>query len=265
MYGIDPAVQNLLYGIDAGNPEIVRNALDAGADPNVYVPTMDGEFYYPLYIALEPAYICSATYEIVCALIEHGADVNARSSNGGVAICLAVQRPEAILTKALVDAGAVVNITGESGTSPLYQSLAAPGDNAEVKQILIDAGADVNFVAPDGYPTLFMACNLGKANFVKLLIEAGANINCHPKHQPMLTPLRIAVNKGHGQVVKILLDNGALEYDRDSDGRSQALGMAIDLGNDYIADLLESYGARGINLDRDTQRNIARALSEWNM
>ena len=262
MYGIDPNVQRLLQGIDSGNPALVKSALDAGADPNYFVTAMDGESYYPLYIALEPAYICSYTYEIVEELVKHGADVDARSSNGGVALCLAVQRPEAILTQVLVDAGANVNITGESGTSPLYQSLAAPGDDIEAKRILIEAGANVEFVAPDGYPLLFMACNLGKANFAKLLIDSGADIRRAPRALPMLTPLRIAVNKGHGNVVKVLLDNGALRYDNDKDGYSHALGMAIQSGNDFIADLLESYGAKGLDVSRESQRNFARAFSE---
>ncbi|XP_065065714.1 ankyrin repeat, PH and SEC7 domain containing protein secG-like [Rhopilema esculentum] len=56
---------------------------------------------------------------------------------------------------------------------------------------------------------LFMAAKQGHADCVKLLLEAGAEVDGINKHKAAWTPLWVATYAGHEKCVKLLLDKGA--------------------------------------------------------
>jgi ankyrin repeat protein len=71
------------------------------------------------------------------------------------------------------------------------------------------------------------AAHHGHEKVVRVLIDAGADVNPHDK-QPT-TPLHLAAQEGHLNVVKVLLANEA-EVGRRSRGLN-SLDMAIDYGH----------------------------------
>jgi ankyrin repeat protein len=74
---------------------------------------------------------------------------------------------------------------------------------------LIEAGANLN--SPDIYlaTPLFVACENGHVEIVKTLIEAGANLNSPDKDGA--TPLFVACKNGHAEVVKALLEKQEID------------------------------------------------------
>ncbi|KAI0436439.1 ankyrin repeat-containing domain protein [Xylaria telfairii] len=84
---------------------------------------------------------------------------------------------------------------------------------------LLDRGVDVNTPAPDNLATregpvpgrtaLQAACETGNLILVKLLIDAGANVNAPPTSSRGATALQLAVIKGHFQIARYLIELGA--------------------------------------------------------
>jgi hypothetical protein len=66
----------------------------------------------------------------------------------------------------------------------------------------------VDAMNTSGCTALWFAAEAGHADCVQLLIEKTASVNVHEKGAK-LTPLAVACMKGHLEVVKVLLDNGA--------------------------------------------------------
>jgi len=84
---------------------------------------------------------------------------------------------------------------------------ASEGNLAQVKALL-DAGADVNSKNSYGGTALAFAGDKGHTEVVKLLLERGANPNVTDTFYNS-TPLGWAAGKGHAEIVRALLDKGA--------------------------------------------------------
>jgi len=65
---------------------------------------------------------------------------------------------------------------------------------------------------------LHQMCDLGKAEFVKLLLKHGGKVNMAGKQG--MTPLHFAARKKHVNVVKVLLESGADVSLPDKSGRT---------------------------------------------
>ena len=112
------------------------------------------------------------------------------------AISWSAENGYAELTKLLIEFGAEVN---ENGNYPL--ELASKNGHTRIVKILLDAGAKTSDSGGDEGCCLRMASWRGYVGIVKMLLNAGAN--------PMADnyfALRFALDKGHMEVVEILLD-----------------------------------------------------------
>lgn len=144
---------------------------------------------------------------------------------------------------------------------------AAAGDLAKVKELL-DKGADVNAANPYGGTALAFACDKGRTEVVKLLLERGANPNTKDTFYNF-TPITWAAQRGYGEIIRLLLDKGA-EVDNQTlimglfgghpdavklllekgkltpDQLSNALVMAqqLDEGKEEMIKVLEAAGAK---------------------
>jgi ankyrin repeat protein len=99
---------------------------------------------------------------------------------------------------------------------------------------------------------LFLAAQQGRAESVKRLLSAGANVNAAARNGA--TPLLIATNEGHAEVVKILLEAKADTTARFiHQGISYtALNLAARAGNDEIVRLWRStarWNEKGRSID----------------
>lgn len=106
---------------------------------------------------------------------------------------------------------------------------------------------------PSLEPSLMEACSTGNVDLVKKLLNEGANVNYRDNSNKFIknrTPIHIAVNEGHGEVVKLLLDNGADFTARTSPGGMQPLHDAAYEGFKDIAQLLIEKGADVNSRDR---------------
>ena len=113
----------------------------------------------------------------------------------------------------LLEAGADVNANCMRGSNPL--SSAASAGHLSILKRLLEAGVDV--VACADFAA-FRAAQCGKDDCLRILIEAGANINA--KHRQGFTPLISACSQGHDVCANMLLQSGADVNMTDNNGCS---------------------------------------------
>jgi ankyrin repeat protein len=149
--------------------------------------------------------------------------------------------------KAIKD-GADVNIEYEFDQPLLFT--VAGGEHTEIMKLLINAGADINIEAGGhnhGATPLFSAVWEGDTEAVRLLIDAKANVNA--KQTSGATPLWWAAEHGHTEIVRLLIEAKAdVNAARNGtapgdDGVETPLLIASDRGHTEIVKLLCAAGA----------------------
>ena len=187
----------------------IRLLIEAGADVNV----KDKDGRTPLHRALDLTTMQRNRY---CPHLAAGADVNAKSKRGRSAPELPeFKLKRYTIMRALLEAGADVNARDWYGGTPLYNT-GVICDVGAIK-ILLEAGADVNAKNKGGSTPLHLAAMRGYVGTVKILLEAGADVNARDRYGS--TPLHSAAGRGHLEAVKALLDAGANPCAKDKDGR----------------------------------------------
>ncbi len=113
--------------------------------------------------------------------------------------------------------------------------------HAEVVKLLIEAGANVNLLNEWGFSPLMTAAEMGNARVASLLIDAGAKVNfvaeCHDCGDE--TALTLAAQYGHIEVVELLLRSGANKMHRRYDGLT-ALDLATQKNHIPIVRVLQA-------------------------
>ena len=127
---------------------------------------------------------------ILQLLIDRGADPQRPSSKGWMPLHLCYGHPET--TNCLLKEGADVNSFGKYSHTPLY--LAASQNHPEVVKVLLSYNPDLEITlthacSENNDLALTAATARGHVEVIRLLLEAGANINCRSRHNNF--PLQI--------------------------------------------------------------------------
>jgi ankyrin repeat protein len=123
-----------------------------------------------------------------------------RNENDESVLMLAALKGYLPLVKQLVEKDADVN---KPGWTPLHY--AASGGHVSVIEFLLENSAYIDAESPNGSTPLMMAAMYGSPESVKVLIQAGADLNI--KNQLGLTALDFAV-RGNRQNAKELIETG---------------------------------------------------------
>lgn len=129
---------------------------------------------------------------------------NFANANGMTPLMQAVHTADARMVSIVLAAGANPNAKFVGGITPL---LAAVFDEAKTRALL-DAGADVNLASSDGRAPLHAAAmREGSAAIVKLLLSKGADPNAAPARAANRVPLRSA---GDIDTIRVLIAAGGI-------------------------------------------------------
>jgi ankyrin repeat protein len=192
-------------------------------------------------------------------LIEHGADVNARSRRGYTALAVAARyggADEAI--GLLLDSGAKV---AEAGAQVL--GIAAHAGNAGSLARLRDAGGDVStqilFLPQIRLSPMTVAVRDGDPAVVRTLLDFGGDVD--RAHGEKFSGLETAVLNNNMELVRLFLSRGADVNEVDGAGYTALLlAASIDFGDTEILDLLLASGAKrdARNRSGETALDLAR-------
>jgi ankyrin repeat protein len=166
----------------------------------------------------------------------------------------AVNEGSGVLSGRLLQKGADGKMVDDCGISVLTYAIV--GSRPDVVKLLIDAGADVNAVDRSIYKRpLAYAVRVqdpeDRYRIVKMLIDAGANVNAGNGE----TPLVSAVSQKDVRLVELLISSGADVNLHDNEAES-AYSYAAALGDNRLKQMLLAAGA-------DPAVGVAKYLKEW--
>ena len=195
----------LLLAVKRPDPVLTRALLAKGArDVNA---RLYGDNDHNSCMTLLMLAVFQGDDESARALLDHGAQVNARDDMGASALMVADDRECADL---LLQQGADVNARDCYGTTVLMH--AVQNDRAWIARLL-DHGADVNAANLSGRTALMQAVFYGEPDNVRLLLARGANPNA--KESNGMTALKLAneveVNTDAPVISSLLKRAGAKE------------------------------------------------------
>jgi ankyrin repeat protein len=163
----------------------------------------------------------------------------------------AVSQNDPEIVRMLLDRGADPRIRNSSGNSPLWAAIIVPdaaqrenantnfiaaGDHyAEIVELLLDHGADANLISRDQGAPLHQAARAGGVELTRVLLAHGARAEIQGDDRGT-TPLMLAAENAHPEIVKLLLAAGANANHRDTNGYTslmQAIGRSDRYGQDY--------------------------------
>ena len=260
------------------NTQNVQLLLDAGTDVN----HASSAGHTPLHIA-----VIKSNINIVTLLLDQNADVNIRNSCHQTPLHIAVNTGEEPIIQKLLSHKADPSLKDEVGNTSLHLAVkskdAKPGFfkagasvsisnwspfptscspcNIHLVQAIIGHGADVNAMNKRGQTTLWFACCSGQTEFVKILLDAGANPNIADKNGESC--LHAAVyGRCSAETIQNLINHGAHVNAVNEDGAT-ALLLACSSTQSEMVDVLLKAKADPNVLDRDGDTSL-HAASEAN-
>jgi ankyrin repeat protein len=168
-----------------GKKDVVSALLDSGAELDVHEAAATGQ-----------------TARLLELLANDTSLVNAYSPDGFTPLGFAVFFSQPEIVKALLDAGADVNLPSRESMKVTPLASAAAAKQTDLARVLIAHGANVNARAASGHIPLHEASANGNVELVKLLIESGADVNARTDDGK--TPLDFAVEYKRDEVIELL-------------------------------------------------------------
>ena len=252
-----------------GHVEVIRLFLESSL-----VTTEEEEKNLDSSEVLSDSLLIAAGYghtTIVKLVLEHGADIAARTEFNDTALHVAAIFNHVEVAKILIQEGASIDCTGalgspmhsaadngcldmvielkergasldlrgKAGASPLFR--AAFNGFADVVTTLLAHGADVDAQTNLGHTALYMAIEERHQQVVDILLDHGANVNIGPEGG--WKPLHIAVESGIVDIIPRLIKRGA-DVDSQSDGGRTALHLTVIFDQKAALGVLLRFGAK---------------------
>lgn len=168
-------------------------------------------------------------------LLAAGADLNAKNALDGTPLVYSVSHPA--IVKVLLEAGADPRGTDALGSALMFTP---DSERTAVTKMLLDHGADPNGKKGARGQILAKACINGWGEVVRILLEAGADLNARDNE----TPLVSAVIGNRLPLIELLISRGADVNLKGKNGFSP-MGVAKLTNNESAIALLRHHGARG--------------------
>ena len=162
----------------------------------------------PLTSLAAPIHDAAKTGDVVAitAALEAGADINAED-RGATPLYFAVRRGHLAAAKLLIERGADV-IVGSNYWGDLL-TIAAGKLRVDLMTLLLAHGANPNSTF-HGESVLHVAVKYGCLGCVKVLVEAGADVNAPTYDYDTRTPIHLAIRYGYPEVADYLMAHGVV-------------------------------------------------------
>ena len=187
--------------------------------------------------------------ELLDALLRHGANINVTNNRNHLPIQIAVSQispDNEKRNKNNKSVKKVVAVLRKHGAELDVFSAVAIGDFQSLEKLL-DEAPDASNAYFNGYSALHMAIKMNQAKAVRMLLDAGCDVDIRNKSESTGwkggTPLLCVAFWGHEEIAKLLISEGA-DVNATSEKQVTPLHEAVRLGNAGIAKLLLENGAK---------------------
>jgi serine/threonine-protein phosphatase 6 regulatory ankyrin repeat subunit B len=214
-----------------GKTEVVELLLTSGANKSLFFK----KGFTPLYVASRNGHD-----KTVLKLIEDGYNVDITDDDGATSIYVASQNGHHEVVKLLIDNGANPEVGFLGGYSSLYVA-SQNGHDKVVIELIKSPITRINHCAPNGSHPLYIACQNGCTEVVRILLEH--DTNCNTNMSNGYFPLYVAVYKGFYDIVDLLLTKSNIDINFCSHDQHSVLWIACIDNKLDIAKLLISKGA----------------------
>ena len=211
---------------------VVQHLLALGAEPTI----ADLSDETPLHRAarLQPP----GSTSIMAGLIAHGADIDAKNSEGRTAAHVKAAISSGADLERLIDLGADVNATDKDGNTVLHLAIAHA--RPREKESVLACDVNVNHANAEGQTPLHITSRVGNQKIAEGLIAKGALVDV--KDSIGQTALHIAADRGHMDIAAMLVEQGASMNAKTKEGHTAAY-LAVRSLNNMVADHLIKKGA----------------------
>jgi ankyrin repeat protein len=236
-YGADvnshiPGLQNppLYYAI---NKQTAEALIASGAD----VKWIDARLSTPLHSTAERRGAEHGRIDVAELLLDHGADINAQDADGRTPLHEAARWGQMEMVQFLAENGAMINAKDRQGLTPLGLATEVAGSDLKARerlaQWLVSKGAEY---------TIWDVAWLGDVQRVREMLETDPTLANSTNSACKEPPIFKAISKGHADVVRLLLANGANCHAKGRYGEP-ALHAAAEKGQSAIVQILLEHGA----------------------
>eukprot|EP00798_Chlamydomonas_sp_ICE-L_P008916 gene8916-3808_t len=200
----------LLIAVLLDKESIVKASVKKGANPNI-VDKADLTALHAAIGRIGTASAAIVTENALC-IVKCGRTNLDFMCNGKAPLHLSLSVSSTSVLKALVDAGANLDIKDEDGCTPLHRAMYAAGksvnDPAKLERaaILINGGADLTIGDPDGDTPCHLAVATALLTTFRLLMEKGADPNLFNKKRDTVLHTAIKVAGGVTHAIDMALD-----------------------------------------------------------
>jgi serine/threonine-protein phosphatase 6 regulatory ankyrin repeat subunit B len=257
-YGLRP----LQYAMQNNNDRIIEYYLEQGVELNYLDRFGQTPLMYGCGAGASTSFPMRLSVEQVEMLIEHGADVNMRATNGKTALDYALIDGKLRVILLLLDKGAQVDATTWNYYLKNKSKLDDPiyGDSNlqyKIRHELLSRYLEADPAAESGYDAeaLFTAATYSSLEIMEYLLENGGDPNMPYESETALVP---AVMQGELAKVKLLVEHGAdIEYIGEDGTKDTVIDLAARTSNHILEYLLD----QGALIDFQNRKGITALMN----
>ena len=222
-----------------GHEDTTNVLLNAGADPNI--ADANGK------TSLHHAIVGRCNERIVQAIVDKGADVNARDIKSRTALLSASHFGYEHAIRILLKAGADPNIADENGETCLHHAVLGECSK-EVLRKMLDQGANVNATCNMSHTALMLALHQRNSDAINVFLNAGINPFIADGNGNTCLHHAVLVHSNK-KTLQAIVDNGADVNALNKENESPLI----------LASIMRNVGAIYVRLEAGADPNIADA------